>query len=587
MMNDKQKSIVRIVSAVVALILVASLLIGLVSCGKKDPEQDAQTEADEEAKDVTPAADEEDPEPDTDEPDSDEPDAEPVIEKIVNIGVTNVIGSLNPLLLDATEVNKYAISLMFLPLVDLNENLEFVPQIASEITTEDNLTFTIKINPDVKWSDGEQVDADDVIFTLLKLTSTGIGNVSMGLYSIFDGWNESGYLPDDATLDSVPGLNKIDDMTLSLTATTPIPLTSFLNTYARYLHVIPEHKLGDMSISELKTTDWFNNPEVVSGPYKCYSVNMEHFASYEANYKYYLGAPKIRNLNIKVVQGNQLLPGLKTGEIDFIQPTMASIPDADHQAIEALENVEPVYAPPVTNQLLFINTVSVPDPKVRLAINKAINRQQILDGFLNGNGEIIDGFITSYSPFFDEGVTPLPFAPDEAKAALEEAGWAQDQPLEFKVNSGDPTFVKAANVVVEQLRDIGIEAKITTVDIGTLLEAAGSHDFDLLAVQYTMVPVDPYPDVNWLVTGTPEFQNWAQYSSEEMNCYLEAVRAIEDGNPEDLKKAYSDIDKLIQKDVPLVSVYVISPLGVVAKHLINAVPSPYGFLLNVHEWDVK
>ena len=205
-MNVKQQKLVRIICAIIALILVASLLISLVACDKKnDPASDGRQGNKIDAGEETPA---------------------PAGDKIVNIGVTNVIGSLNPLLLDATEVNKYAISLMFLPLVDLDSNLEFVPQIASEITTEDNLTFTIKVNPEVKWSDGEQVDADDVIFTLLKLTSTGIGNVSMGLYSIFDGWNESGYLPDDATLESVPGLNKIDDMTLTLTSTTPMPLTS-------------------------------------------------------------------------------------------------------------------------------------------------------------------------------------------------------------------------------------------------------------------------------------------------------------------------------------------------------------------------
>ena len=184
-MNLKQQKIVRIIAAIIALILVFSLLISLVACSKK---KDQATDADSSAT----------------QSDAGEETPGPVGVKIVNIGVTNVIGSLNPLLLDATEVNKYAISLMFLPLVDLDNNLDFVPQIASEITTEDNLTFTIKVNPEIKWSDGEQVDANDVIFTLLKLTSTGIGNVSMCLYSIFDGWNESGYLPDDATLEMYP-----------------------------------------------------------------------------------------------------------------------------------------------------------------------------------------------------------------------------------------------------------------------------------------------------------------------------------------------------------------------------------------------
>ena len=146
-MNLKQQKIVRIIAAIIALILVFSLLISLVACSKK---KDQATDADSSAT----------------QSDAGEETPGPVGDKIVNIGVTNVIGSLNPLLLDATEVNKYAISLMFLPLVDLDNNLDFVPQIASEITTEDNLTFTIKVNPEINWVDGEQVDANDVIFTL-------------------------------------------------------------------------------------------------------------------------------------------------------------------------------------------------------------------------------------------------------------------------------------------------------------------------------------------------------------------------------------------------------------------------------------
>lgn len=565
-MSSRQKKIVRIVTIIISLLITGSLLLSLVACGGKKDSTAESTLAENGDKDNS---------------------TDDSLNKIVNIGVTNVIGSLNPLLLDATEVNKYAISLMFLPLMDLNPELEFVPQIASEITTEDNLTFIIKVNPEIKWSDGEPVTADDVIFTILKLTSEGIGNVSMGLYGIFDGWNESGYLADDASLETVPGLNKIDEMTLSLTATTPMPLISFLNTYARYMHVIPEHKLKEMSIADLKTTDWFNQPEVVSGAYKCYEVNMDHFASYEANPNYYLGAPKIGKLNIKVVQGNQLLPALKTGEVDFIQPTMASIPDADHQEIEGLDNVEAVYAPPITNQLLFLNNESITDAKARMAIARAINRQQLLDGFLNGKGEIIDGFISSYSPFFDQDVIPVEFSSAEAKSLLQEAGWQQEKPLSFKINSGDPTFVKAANVAVEQLRDVGIEAKITTLDINSLLEAANTHDYDLLAVQYTLVPVDPYPDVNWLVTGTPAFPNWSLYSSEQMNYLMDNVRATEDGDQEGFIRAYGAIDRLLQLDVPLVSLYVISPLGVVSNKLKNANPSPYGFLLNVHEWELN
>ena len=54
--------------------------------------------------------------------------------KVVNIAVTGTISSVNPLLIDATEVMKYALSLEFLPLVELNRELEFVPQLAQSIT---------------------------------------------------------------------------------------------------------------------------------------------------------------------------------------------------------------------------------------------------------------------------------------------------------------------------------------------------------------------------------------------------------------------------------------------------------------------
>ena len=65
-------------------------------------------------------------------------------EKIINVGVTNTIGSINPLLLNGGEINKYATGLMFLPLMELDADLNFEGMLADSITTEDNknLSFT-------------------------------------------------------------------------------------------------------------------------------------------------------------------------------------------------------------------------------------------------------------------------------------------------------------------------------------------------------------------------------------------------------------------------------------------------------------
>lgn len=105
-------------------------------------------------------------------------------DKSAVIAVTGTIGSLNPLLVDGTEVVKYATSLTFLPLVELNRDVEFVGQLAESITTEDNLTFTIKLNENAAWSDGVPVTSKDVLFTFLLWTSPEVGNTGMNVYTI-------------------------------------------------------------------------------------------------------------------------------------------------------------------------------------------------------------------------------------------------------------------------------------------------------------------------------------------------------------------------------------------------------------------
>ena len=116
---------------------------------------------------------------------------------------------------------------------------------------------------------------------------------------------------------------------------------------------------------------------------------------------YWKGAPKIERLNIKIVEGSQLYAGLKSGEIDITQNTMSTIPLEDYESVAALENVEVSYGDPITNQSVFINTARITDTKVRQAMLYAVDRNQLLEQLLKGNGEVADGFLSSASPYFD------------------------------------------------------------------------------------------------------------------------------------------------------------------------------------------
>lgn len=499
-------------------------------------------------------------------------------EKIINVGVTNTIGSLNPLLLNGGEINKYATGLMFLPLMELDADLNFEGMLADSITTEDNKNFIVHIDDAATWSDGTPVTADDVVYTALRLASPVIGNTAM-MYYVFEGVGDDGFVEEGA--ESIDGIQKVDDKTVQFTTKEEMPITTFENSYARYLLTLPKHVIEQYSEEELSTADWFNHPDVVSGPFIVTDFDVDHYISYEANKDYWKGAPKIDKLNIKIVDGSQLYAGLQSGEIDITQQTMSDIPQEDYESVEALDNVEVVYGSPVTNQSVFIQTKNVPDVKVRQAMLYAIDRQQILEELLNGHGEIVDGFLSSASPFYDDSLTPVSYDPEKAKVLLEEAGWDGSQTIRFYVNSGDSTFVNAASIIAAEWAAVGIKAEIQTVDFATLMSVAGTEDYDVLAVQYTYAPVDPYPDVAWLLGGEG---SWTGYSDDTLNDALTKSQLTSD--PEETKELFSVVDKKVQEDVPMFSAYVISAQGAVSKRITGATPSVYGFFNDVQNWDV-
>ena len=496
----------------------------------------------------------------------------------VNIGVTDSLGGVNPFIIDQTEINKYAIDLIFLPLMELDQDLNFQGMLADSITTEDNINFLVHIDDKATWSDGKPVTAADVEYTVLRLASPVVNNTTLMLYA-FEGVGDDGFVEKGAT--GIDGIQVIDDKTVQFTSKYPMALTTFQNTYARYLHIMPKHVIEKFSEEELTTADWFNHPDVISGPYFLKDYDNDHYISYEANADYWKGAPKIEKLNFKIVDASQIYSGLQSGEIDITHHTMTAIPQEDYDSIEALENVEVVYGLPITNQSAFVQTKNIPDAKVRQALLYAIDRQQLVDQLLKGHGEVVDGFLSSASPFYDDSITPFSYDPEKAKELLAEAGWDGSKTLKFFVNSGDSTFVNGAQVLVAQWAQVGINVEVQTVDLATLMTKAGTDEYDIMAVQYTYAPVDPYPDVSWLLSGE---DSWTGYSSDEINAALEGTQQTSD--VEEIKELYSVVDKKVQEDVPMFSVYIISAQGAVSKRLSGAKPSVYGFFNNVQNWEI-
>ena len=503
---------------------------------------------------------------------------------IVNIGVTDTLPSVNPLLLDASEIAKTVSDLQFLPLCELNDEMEFVGMLADSITTEDHFNFTVHIHEDAVWSDGTPVTSRDLLFSVLRYASPVIGNTSMLLYA-FEGFDENtGFVAEDAEVEDLVGVVALDEKTVRFTARAPMPLASFQNTYGRYIHVIPAHVLEDIPEAELAGYAWFDSPTVVSGPYRIVDYDRDHYISFVANEDYFRGAPRIPKLNIKIVEASQQYAGLRSGEIDFVQQTMGNIPNEDYVSVEALERVRVRYGAPVTNQSVFIQTANLPDVRVRQAILCGIDRTALLDGLLYGSGEIVDGFLSSASPYYSDALVPVTRDVARAKSLIAEAvadGFDASEPLDFYVNSGDAVFVNGASLIASQLAEIGLTVELHTVDFSTLMATAGSTDYDLLAVQYTYSPVDPYPDVAWLLSGEG---SWTSYADAELDAAL--AHSLTSDEASVIREDYLTINTIVQRDVPMFSAYIIKAMGAVSTRLQNAEPCVYGSFINVHEWEI-
>lgn len=500
---------------------------------------------------------------------------------IVNIAFTDSVGTVNPLNMDVTFINYYATSMMFLPLASFNDKYEPDYLLAESITTDDNQTFKVKLKDNAAWSDGEPVTSDDVIYTILKFTCPAVANPNFD-FTPFKGFNDDGTSPEGAT--EIEGIHKTDDKNLEFICKDHMSLNTFLNNVATWVCILPKHAIENIPDDQLLTDSWFSHPDVVDGPYFLDDYDPAHYVSYHANENYFEGAPKIPKINFRIMQGSEILAGLKSGEIDIVHPS-CSIPVEDRDAVEKLEGFTTKYTDNIINEMTLFNTSKeyLSDPRVRQAIIYAIDRDTIVKQLLNGKGEVTDGFICSGSPFYNEGKTKLSYDPDKAKQLLEEAGWDGSQTLQYYVSSSDSIAVKAAQLIQQYLQNVGVKIEINTVDFATLMTIGGTDEEDFFSVQYTITPNDYWADIKNLID-VQDFSWSGGYYNEKVDEDLAKTQETTDET--ELKSLYNEIEEQVIEDAPMFPMYFQSNLGVVSDRLKNATPSFYGAFDNIQEWSI-
>jgi peptide/nickel transport system substrate-binding protein len=393
--------------------------------------------------------------------------------KVVNIGISNTAVNATPLSnLDGTQ--RLLSDLNFITLVALKDDLTFGMLLAESITTADNVKFVIKINSRAKWSDGKPITADDLIYTFELYANPEVGSTWSPYLSAIAGLDEIGRLA--AGKQHIDGIRKIDDHTVEVTTKRPVALYDFNFNIALNLHTVPKHVFEKFDIATINQNEFLRQPTVVSGPYKLVEFSGDQYMRLEANKDYFLGAPKFDEVNYKVLSNANIVVQLQTGDIDI---SIGDINTEDYPQLKSDPKlVTELYTFPGA-YVLSINAKTFPDPRVRRAINLAIDRETIVNKVLNGYAQITYNLFPEGNVYNDDSVKAA-YNPEKARALIKEAGYDVTKKVVFTVPTSNIRTQNVAEFIAQQLKDnLNLNVVIEKSDFASSYSKAKQQVLDM------------------------------------------------------------------------------------------------------------
>ena len=360
---------------------------------------------------------------------------------------------------------------------------EIVPGLAeSWEVSEDGLVYTFKLRPGVKFQTTEfftptrDFNADDVIFSFARQ-----GDKANPFFT-YAGDTTWGYYNDMSMPTLVKSFEKVDDLTVKLTLTSPnAPMIANL---AMDFASIMSKEYADKLLAD-GTPEKLNQQPLGTGPFAFVAYQQDAVIRYKANAEYWDGKQPIDDLVFAITQDASVrLQRLKAGECHVAgYPNPADIP-----ALKTDTSVTLVEQAGLNVGYLAYNASQPPFDKVevRRALNMAINKEAILEAVFPGIGQIAKNPIPPTMWSYNEKTVDDKYDPEASKKMLEDAGvkdlkmkvWAM--PVARPYN---PNARRMAELIQADFAKVGVEVEIVTYDWTQYLKLAGDpkHDGAVLA----------------------------------------------------------------------------------------------------------
>ncbi|HEY7036045.1 MAG TPA: ABC transporter substrate-binding protein [Thermomicrobiales bacterium] len=411
-------------------------------------------------------------------------------------------------------------------LIQLDENANVLPDLAESWTiSEDGLVYDFKLRQGVKFHNGRDLTADDVVYSLNRVKDP-------------NGGSPQGYLLVDVKSIEAPASDAVR-------ITMNKPFAALLIQLNTTMAVVPKEEVeknGDLSKTAVGT-----------GPFTFVEFVPSTHAKLAKNPNYHEeGLPYLDELVWTPISDDPTrTANIKTATVDFAD----QIPQQDIESLGKEQGVVLATGPSTLHDYLMFNCAREPftDVRVRQAIAKAIDRKVMTDTILFGYGKAIDGGpIPDWSwAYADLHIYPEPDI-EGAKALLADAGHPDGFPLTIGAGSNYALQVQAAEMLKDQLKQIGIDVTPNPQEWGTYLDAVFTHrDFDAAIIGW-IGAIDPD---DWLYGRfhTDAQYNIVGYSNPEVDKLLEEGRTLVD--QAERKQRYNAAEKIIVTEAPYAFFY--------------------------------
>lgn len=384
--------------------------------------------------------------------------------------------TLNPLTAD----DRYGLSVcnvLYSPLYRMNTDGSLYYILAESVEpSEDGLTYTVKLKKDLKWSDGEALTADDVVFTYNALMENGSDMQ-------IDGQNVT--------------VTKVDDQTVEFGL--PSVSANFTEVLSAEHFILPEHIFGDKGSFDVNL---LQDEVVGSGPYKLKEYQGGQHFQFEANPNYALGEATVKNVVYQIIeQSDTASLSMQNGDVNAwvgLPDAIGPFEDNDSYTISNYSEGRVAYV------LLNMSSPDVQDKDYRTGVFKALNREEIMTAGYTSDEFYKIGYsiLPQDNKYYTDDLEKYEQDLEEAKKLTADGA----KTLDLAYMSSNSADGKMALAIQSELKEIGI-----TVEINALEPAAFSQlqyskeesEYDILLGGYVM-GIDPYAYASLVVSDTDD-----------------------------------------------------------------------------------